>query len=124
VDVDRADAGVTAGEEPFRIEADGVAIFVRLTPRSSKDAVTGIERTADGRSHVAAKVRAVPEKGAANAALERLVAAWLGVAKGSVSVRTGTTSRLKTVHVGGDKTSLARTVRDALRLLADATDGV
>lgn len=92
----------------FRERDDGVELFVRLTPRSSRDAVEGVETTADGRSHLAARVRAVPEKGEANAALEKLLAAALGIPKKSISVVAGGTSRLKTVRIAGDAGDLAR----------------
>jgi hypothetical protein len=46
-------------------------------------------------------VRAAPEKGEANAALERLLAKALGVAKGQVSVTRGATARMKTVQIEG-----------------------
>lgn len=58
-------------------------------------------------SAVAAWVRAVPEKGAANAALERLVADWLAVPASWVSVEAGGKSRVKTVLVRGDPAALA-----------------
>ena len=54
----------------LREHPDGIEIRIRLTPRSSLDAVEGIRAASDGTEHVAARVRAVPEKGAANAALE------------------------------------------------------
>lgn len=82
-------------------KSGGIDLFVRLTPKSSRDAVDGIEQTADGRSHLAARVRAVPEKGAANTALERLLADVLSLPTRAVTVVGGGTSRLKTVHVDG-----------------------
>lgn len=85
----------------FRQTKDGLEIFVRLTPRSSKDAVEGTEQGSDGRSYLKARVRAVPEDGKANWALEKLMAKGLGVAQRDVSVVSGTTSRLKTVLVTG-----------------------
>jgi len=92
----------------FRAHEHGVDVFVRLTPRSSKDAVENVATGADERSHLNARVRAVPEKGAANAALEKLLASALNVGRRDVSVVAGGTSRLKTVRVGGDPASLAR----------------
>lgn len=91
----------------FRAHDKGLDVHVRLTPRSSKDALEGVESTADGRSHLAARVRAVPEKGAANAALEKLLASSLGISRSDVSVVAGGTSRLKTVRLAGDTVDLA-----------------
>ena len=95
---------------PFRLRADGIDLFIRLTPKSSVDRLEGVETSADGRSHLKARVRAVPENGAANAALERLVAKTLGVPVSAVSVVAGGTSRLKTLRVAGDPALLARRV--------------
>lgn len=91
----------------YRLRADGADLFVRLTPKASRDALEGVETTADGAAHVKARVRAVPEKGAANKALERLVARALGVPASCVSVVAGGTSRLKTVRISGEPAALA-----------------
>jgi len=92
--------------EYLRRRADGIDLFVRLTPKSAHDMLEGVETAADGRSYLKARVRAVPEKGAANAALERLVAGALGVAASNVSVSAGGTSRLKTLRISGDPATL------------------
>ncbi|WP_245415867.1 MULTISPECIES: DUF167 family protein [Mesorhizobium] len=86
---------------------DGVELTVRLTPRSSSNKVEGLIASADGAQHLSARVRAVPEKGKANTALEELVAEWLGVPKRTVSIVSGSTSRLKTVMVNGDPRDLS-----------------
>lgn len=93
--------------EIFRLRPDGVDLFVRLTPRSASDALDGVEAAADGRRHIKARVRAVPEKGAANGALEKLVAKALAVPLSSVTVVAGSTARLKTLRVTGDPAELA-----------------
>lgn len=74
------------------------------------DRLEGVETSADGRSHLKARVRAVPENGAANRALEKLVAKTLGVPASSVSVVAGGTARLKTLRVAGDPEALAKAV--------------
>lgn len=89
--------------------ADGLRLRVRLTPRSAQDAVEGIEATAEGAA-LKVRVRAVPEDGAANAALAATVARWLGVPKSTVELVAGGKSRLKTLLVAGDGNELARRV--------------
>lgn len=93
--------------EPFRRSAGGIELFVRLTPRGGADRIDGIVTDSAGESRLAARVRAVPEKGAANEALERLLAKLLGVPPRDVSVVAGHTSRAKTVAVSGDAEALA-----------------
>lgn len=96
---------------PFRIRGDGIDLFVRLTPKAAADALEGLAEAADGGIHVKARVRAVPQKGAANAALEKLLSKAFGVPASCVSVVAGGTSRLKTVRVTGDPAALADAAR-------------
>lgn len=95
---------------PYRIRGDGIDVFVRLTPKSASDALEGPAEAADGSVHLRARVRAVPEKGAANAALAKLLASALGVPASTVSVVAGGTSRLKTVRVAGEPAALAAAI--------------
>ncbi|TPN97551.1 DUF167 family protein [Mesorhizobium sp. B1-1-5] len=95
---------------PFRQRENGIDLYVRLTPKAALDRIDGVETAADGRSHLKARVRAVPENGAANQALERLLAKALGVPVSAVSVVAGSTSRLKTLRVVGDGAELAKIV--------------
>lgn len=95
----------------FRLAKSGVELFVRLTPRASRDVIGAVETTADGREHLAARVRAVPDKGKANAALEELVAEWLHVPRSAVRVSAGATQRLKTVRIEGDAEAIAERIR-------------
>jgi uncharacterized protein len=97
--------------QPFRLRDDGIDLFVRLTPKAALDRIDGVEATADGRTHLKARVRAVPENGAANTALERLLAKALGVPASSISVVTGSTSRLKTLRLEGDAAALADRIK-------------
>ena len=98
----------------YRTRPDGIDLFVRLTPKSSSDAIDGLREAADGSVHLAARVRAVPEKGAANATLERLLAELLDLPRRSVSVVAGGTSRLKTVRLSGDTAFLIATTAAVL----------
>ena len=87
--------------------ADGLVVPVRLTPKASRDGIEAVRQDAARGSVLAAKVTAVPEKGKANAALEKLLAKALGVAAGRVSVIGGATSRNKNVLVRGDPAEIA-----------------
>ena len=74
---------------------------VRITPKSSKDMIDGIETTAEGPA-LKARVRAVPADGEANQALLTLLAGWLGVPKGSLRLAHGGKSRVKSVEIAGN----------------------
>ncbi|MER9743227.1 DUF167 family protein [Mesorhizobium sp. M0187] len=96
---------------PFRLRADGIDLFIRLTPKSSVDRLEAVETSVGGCSHLKARVRAVPENGAANQALQRLVAKALGVPASAVSVVAGATARLKTLRVNGDPAALVTSIK-------------
>jgi len=83
-----------------------------LTPRSSKDAVEGLEKLSDGRCVLKARVRAVPEDGKANEALLKLIAKTLDVPRQKVSLESGATSRIKQVRLQAGQALMAQ-----LRLL-------
>ena len=84
-------------------ETDGVILLrVRLTPNASVDRIEGIEHAADGTAHLKCRVRAIPEKGAANSALEKLLAKALKAPKSAIAVIGGTTARVKTVRIEPD----------------------
>jgi uncharacterized protein (TIGR00251 family) len=95
----------------------GVVLKVRLTPKSARDEVAGVE-TFGGETVLKARVRALPEAGHANDALEKLVARWLNVPPSSVRVAQGGKSRMKQVMIAGDAETLARLVEARLAELA------
>lgn len=82
-------------------------LHVRLTPKGGRDSVDGIERLADGRSVLKARVRAAASEGEANDALVRLLAKTLGVPPRDVTLRSGATSRIKRLAIAGDPAKLA-----------------
>jgi uncharacterized protein YggU (UPF0235/DUF167 family) len=65
-----------------------------------------------------ARVRAVPEAGRANEALETVIAKWLGVPPSTVAVAHGGKSRLKQVAVVGDAEALTRLITQRVADLA------
>src|SRR3990170_5605283 len=99
-------------------EAPGcVIVRVRLTPKSSLDAIEGLEATADGPA-LKARVRALPSDGEANKALERVLADWLGVPKSAVSVAAGGKSRVKSLKVTGEVHELRQRLETRLGKLS------
>lgn len=85
-------------------EKDGAVSFaVRVSPRASRDAISGVH---DGALKVALK--APPVEGAANAALIALLAKRLGVPKRAVRITSGESSRNKRVEVEGVDVSKIR----------------
>lgn len=91
---------------PWTRSRDGLVLRVRVTPKSSKDMVEGLEASAQGPA-LKVRVRAVPDKGAANAAVVEAVADWLGVAKSSITLIAGSTARVKSLAIAGDGAALA-----------------
>jgi uncharacterized protein YggU (UPF0235/DUF167 family) len=75
--------------------------MVRLTPAGGADRIDGAARDGDGRLYLKVRVRAAPEDGKANAALEGLIAKALGVAKSKICVARGCTARMKTLEIDG-----------------------
>ncbi len=57
--------------------------------------------------HFAARLAAPPVEGAANAALNALVARQFGVARRAVTIVAGETGRLKRLMIRGDSVALA-----------------
>ncbi len=99
---------------PVRVADGCVIVRVRLTPKSSLDAVEEITPTADGPA-LAMRVRAVPADGEANLAAERLLARWLEVPVRSVRLRAGGKSRVKAFTVDGDAQQLTARIAQKLK---------
>jgi uncharacterized protein YggU (UPF0235/DUF167 family) len=92
---------MTGAGLPWREAPGCVIVRVRLTPKSSLDAIEGLEATAEGPA-LKARVRALPSEGEANKAVERVLADWLGVPISSVTVSGGGKSRVKSLRIVGE----------------------
>ena len=101
---------MSALPRPWQVEAGGLALVVRLTPKGGRDAIDGVEQMADGRSVLKARVRAAASEGEANAALTRLIAKTLDVAPRDVALVAGTSARLKQLRISGAGAALAATL--------------
>ncbi len=80
---------------------------MRVTPRGGRDAIDGVETLSDGKPVLKVRVKAVPEDGAANEAVRRLLAKALRLPASAVSLEAGATARLKTFVMTGDGEALA-----------------
>lgn len=90
-----------AGESDRRWRTGALSrLRVRLTPAGGADRIDGRAADESG-AYLKARVRAAPEDGKANAALEALIAKAFGVAKSRVSVTRGQTARMKTLEIDG-----------------------
>jgi uncharacterized protein len=84
--------------------ADDIIIAVRVTPRSGRDEVVGV----DAAGVLRVRVTAAPVEGAANRALVRTLAAALDVPASAVTIVAGANGRQKRVRLAGlDATDLA-----------------
>jgi hypothetical protein len=102
-------------ESAWRVVPGGIELRVRVTPRAGRDALEGCETLSDGRAVVKIRVRAVPEDGAANEAVRRVLAKAVGRPISAVTVTAGATARVKTLLVDGDPASLAEVVAGLAR---------
>jgi uncharacterized protein (TIGR00251 family) len=96
-----------SGGLPYRRDGDGILLFLRVTPNAGLDRIEGFESRDDGTTVLRVRVRAVPDKGKANAAVIALLGKTLGVPRSSISLVAGETSRHKTLRVDGDADRLA-----------------
>ena len=92
---------------PWQIRPDGLELRVRVTPRGGRDAIDGVETLSDGKRVLKVRVRALPEGGAANEGVRRLLAKALKLPASAVSLEAGATARLKTFLIEGDGQVLA-----------------
>ena len=94
----------------YRQAAEGLEVTVRLTPKSSRDALEGVESGADGAAWLKARVRAVPEDGKANKALIVLVSKRTGIAKSRIRLLSGAASRVKVLLLECDDQEMREVV--------------
>ncbi|EKV30345.1 hypothetical protein C882_4304 [Caenispirillum salinarum AK4] len=91
-----------ADAPPLEPCARGVRLFVRLTPKASRNALQGLAADADGGRVLKVAVTAVPENGKANQALVKLLAKVWKLPKSAVSITAGATDRRKTLLIESD----------------------
>ncbi len=100
---------------PLEPVQGGIRLFVRATPRASRNAIQGVAEGADGRGQVKIAVTAVPEDGKANAAIIALLSKAWRIPKSSIGVVAGGTDRSKILFVAGETEALMTQRQDWLR---------
>jgi uncharacterized protein len=91
---------------PWRLRGGALALSFRLTPRSARDEIGGVDYLSDRRPVVKARVRVAPQDGEANAVLIRLVAKSLRIAAIAARIESGVSAGLKTLLLDGDAKDL------------------
>ena len=79
----------------------GSFLAVRVTPKASRNEVTGLYTAAEGSVSLAVKVTAAADKGKANAAVTSMLAQKLGVAKSMLTLVKDETDRNKSFQFTG-----------------------
>jgi len=100
----------------LRVDGDDLLLAVRLKPKSAKDAIGG--RWEDDKQAIWLEVlvRAVPEKGRANAALIQRIARELHLPAKDVKLESGDSSRLKRLRLLGCAAEAARIMKELDRV--------
>lgn len=96
----------------FSIRGDDLLLAIRLTPKAAKEGFGGVWRDEKGAAWLQASVRAVPEKGKANAALIQRIAKRLDIAARDILLESGDTSRLKRLRLIGHAGEADRIMRE------------
>ncbi|WP_044563892.1 DUF167 domain-containing protein [Azospirillum sp. B4] len=92
--------------------ADGVRVYLRVTPRASRNAVLGPMDGPEGRQLLKVAVTTVPEDGKANEAVLKLLSKTWRVPKSTLTIVAGQTDRNKVVQVAGEAAALLRLIAD------------
>jgi uncharacterized protein (TIGR00251 family) len=102
-----ANGGLLTHISPLIKTTKGYKLFIRLTPRSSKDKMGEIIMDRE-QSYIKIYVRALPEDNKANQALISFLSKTLKVPKSNIDIITGHTSRFKVLEIQGEiKNNLA-----------------
>ncbi|MEK9725657.1 MAG: DUF167 family protein [Rhodospirillaceae bacterium] len=104
---------------PVTAAPDGVRLAVRVTPKSSRNAIAGLAEEADGSRILGIQVTAVPEGGKANAAVLKLLAKTWKLPRGAFRIASGDTSRRKVIEIAGAPDELAARLKEWMEKASD-----
>ena len=92
----------------WRQDGNDLLLSVRLTPGAAREDISGGWTDEKGAQWLGARVRAVAEKGRANAALIALLAKGLDWPRSAISLESGDSNRLKRLRIKGGADASAR----------------
>jgi hypothetical protein len=81
------------------ILGDRLYLRIKVIPKSPKNEITEIMRDHEGEETIKIRLKAVPEKGKANAELIKFLSKELGIAKDKISIISGKTEQLKLIKI-------------------------
>jgi uncharacterized protein (TIGR00251 family) len=81
---------------PFRRTKNGIALDVKVEPRSSRKGISGVMGNI-----VKVKLTAPPVEGAANEQLIEVLSEAMGIRKSSIRIAKGSSSKNKVVEIEG-----------------------
>ena len=96
---------------PFQPVAGGLEVRLRVTPKASRDAITGVVADSQGNGAIRIAVTAVPENGNANAAVIKMLAKAWRLRKTDMQIVRGATDRNKILLIAGDWNALLTTLQ-------------
>ena len=94
----------------FELREGALLLHIRLTPKASRNAISGIINMPNGQEMLKIAVNALPEDGKANTELIRFLSKTLDIPKNRITLVSGTTSREKLVQIQGDIKQIAKTI--------------
>lgn len=105
---------MTQGPFATRLSA-GVRLEVRVTPRSAREGIGGLETDSAGQARLKVRVAPPPAAGEANERARRLVAKALARPPSAVTLAKGAHARNKTLEIAGDPEDLMARLTELAR---------
>ena len=92
----------------------GIVIHLRVTPKASRNGITGIYVDGNGKASLKVATTAQPEKGKANKAVIAILSKAFKKAKSNFTVIAGEIDRNKTVLIDGEDDEVLNWLKPAL----------
>jgi len=99
-----------ASPPPYHTTKNGLVLALRVTPRGGAARVDGLGHDADGNSFLKLRVSAAPEKGKANDAVIKLLAAEWKLPRSCLNIIAGASDRNKRLEITGNPQALYESI--------------